>query len=209
MNFINSQYFLLLTLLFQLSSCSIFKSTRVSKNLDKEIQNVCLNSYGSGRIIVNKHKYVFSFDSALSLADQKWMMGLNFPVYGEEVFSFEWDENDSTTYNASFEQRILKDARGVDPEKLEVFLKKWSEFIYEVVQLQYSKKYDAKLDWQLSSKYLETLTKVDKNSSVKIRFQNKTTSGHFGRFDIVLQRNKHEENFKLEMIVRKCLEKPE
>ena len=190
-------------------SCSIFQTKRISSDLNKEIQNVCLDSYGAGRIIVNKHKYVFRFDTALSMKDHKWMMGLNFPIYGEEVFEFDWDNDGTLKYTASFEKRILQDKSGVDPEKLETFLKKWSEFINEVIQLQYTKNYKAKYDWKLTSKHLEATSKVDASNTVKIVFQNKTSKGHFGRFDIVLQSNKPEDTFKLEMIVRECLEKSE
>jgi hypothetical protein len=192
-----------------LTSCAAFQTKRVSSNLNKEIQNVCLDSYGAGRIIVNKHKYVFRFDTALSMKDHKWMMGLNFPIYGEEVFEFDWDSDGKLNYTATFEKRILQDKKGVDPEKLEIFLKKWSEFINEVIQLQYTKDYQSSYAWKLSSKSLEATSKVDAMSSVKIIFQNKTNQGHFGRFDIILQSNKEEEKFKLEMIVRECLEKTE
>jgi hypothetical protein len=205
MNFL----FLNILLFFLFTSCSVFKTKRISKDLNQEIQNVCLDSYGAGRIIVNKHKYVFRFDTALSMEDHKWMMGLNFPIYGEEVFEFEWDNDGALKYKASFEQRILQDKSGVDPEKLEIFLKKWSEFINEVIQLQYTKNYSAKYKWKLTSKFLQATSKINKSNTVKIVFQNKTSAGHFGRFDIMLHDDKHEDNFKLEMIVRKCLEKTE
>lgn len=196
-------------LLFLLSSCSLFKHKRISTDLNKEIQNVCLDSHGAGRILINNHKYVFKYDSALSLADHKWIMGLYFPVYGEEVFEFEWTDKGELDFKASFEQRIIQEKKGVDPVKLDLFLSKWSELIYDVIQLQYTKNYQSKYEWKLDSKFLSAHTKINDETEVEIIFKNKTSDGHFGRFDIILQSKKHEENFSLEMIVRKCLEKTE
>jgi hypothetical protein len=44
--------------------------------------------------------------------------------------------------------------------------------------------------------------------NIKLEFKNLTSDNYFGRYDIFMQ-SKEQESIKLELIVRKCLEKAE
>lgn len=189
------------------SSCSLFQTSELSQDLSSDIQRVCLDNSGRGRLIINNHKYVFSFESMLSEDEHKWIMGLNFPIYGEELLEVHWDENRKVDYKASFENRVLKDKKGVDPELLNLFLENWSKFVFEIINLKQGKNKNAQYKWTTSKDSLEVQTIIKNIGLAKITFQNLVEDNYFGRFDVVLQ-NKNEDNtYKVEMIVRKCLKK--
>jgi len=188
-----------------LTSCSLFNQKSLTQNLSKDIEKVCLDASGRGRLIINDHKYVFSFESLLSANEHKWIMGLNFPVYGEEVLEVSWDENQKVDFTASFENRVLKEKKGVDPELLNIFLENWSKLVYEIISLKNGNKTNESFSWSTNPRELVVETKIIDIGLAKIKFQNLTTSNYFGRFDVVLQNKNKENAYKVEMIVRKCL----
>lgn len=196
---------LLLLSLFILNSCALFKNSDLSNNVISEIGKVCLDTNGRGRLIIQNNKYVFSFDSILNHEEDKWIMGLNFPLYGEELFEIEWEKEKLIHYSASFEQRILREKKGINPELLSLFLKKWADFINEVIQVQKNKNYEKNFIWKIQSNELVAETKLKGAGNAKITFLNLINSKYFGRFDIVLQNEKSKDSLKMEMIVRKCL----
>lgn len=196
-----------LLLLFIISSCALFQSPKLSQDLQKDIQKVCLSSEGKGRIIVNSQKYVFSYESALRDEEQNWVMALNFPIYGEEYVEIDWKQ-EKMKHTVSFENKLLKDQRGLSPEKLELFLKSWGEFLHEIILLKQNKLEKSHYNWELGSKQLMASKNVG-DSKVKISFKNLVEEKHFGRYDIATHYQDSKNLFKIEVIVRKCLEKLE
>jgi hypothetical protein len=75
----------LLFLLLSLSSCSVFRSQNIQ---DKKIKD--LLSYlqgtgeGKGRLGINRHQYLFSFDAILK-ENNDWLLAANIPLHGEEI----------------------------------------------------------------------------------------------------------------------------
>lgn len=200
---------LLFLLLF--SSCSLFKGASLSKDISKDINKICLNASGKGRLIVNGEKYVYSFESALRSEEHKWVMAFNFPLYGEEFVQLEWKPNENTVqHHFSFEDKILKQQKGISPEKLELFFTTWARFLYEVIKIKEGNQENLEFDWSVDKKELRAQKYLkDINLTAKVTFKNLVPENYFGRYDIAFQRENDDAGFKIESIVRKCLEKPE
>lgn len=197
---------LVLLFIFTTSSCSLFKTNTLSKNLQKNIQNICLSSTGKGRLVVEKQKYVFSYESALKEDEHKWLMAFNFPLYGQEHVELDWSEPGKLKQYFSFEDKILKQQQGVSPENLEIFFATWSEFLLEVIQL---KNNNAKSNFEWTTTNKELIAQKDlklKGSKAVVSFKNLVNEKYFGRYDIVMQQENGEIPFKIEVVVRKCLE---
>ncbi len=194
--------------LFLVTSCSLLEQKKVTSNIDNEIPKICLSASGRGRLIVSGHKFLFKFRSALEQDTNEWFMSLVFPLYGEESFSIEWDAQKVISYNATFENKILQDKKKVDPEALNSFLEKWAELVWEITRFKNQQKFDPNFEWSTTSKKLSAFKKLSDKSSIKLEFKNLTAQGYFGRYDVFM-RSELEDAVKLELIVRKCLEKPE
>lgn len=200
-------YSLLIILFSFLTSCSLFHKNTLSTRLSEDIQNVCLNAEGKGRLVIDGQKYIFSFESAMNQVENKWQMGFSFPIYGEEFLEIDWDENNKMKYVFSFEDKILKEQRGVSPEKLELFIKTWADLLQEIIHLQSKIATQTNYKWITSDKELSAQTKLKEDQSlVTITFKNLVDNNYFGRYDIVMQHNNEMHPFSVEFIVRKCLE---
>tara|TARA_Y100000385_G_C12839843_1_gene528275 strand:+ start:66 stop:680 length:615 start_codon:yes stop_codon:yes gene_type:complete len=199
---------IVLLFLFTLSSCALFTTSNLSKNLKNNIQKICISSTGKGRLVVEKQKYVFSYESALKEVEHKWLMAFNFPLYGHEHVELDWSEPNKLKQYFSFEDRILKEQQGVSPESLELFFATWSEFLLEVIQLKNNKRDKLNFNWEAKSK--ELIAKKDlgqSGSKAIVSFKNLVSNNYFGRYDIVMQQGNGDIPFKIEVVVRKCLEK--
>lgn len=197
------KYFIIVSLLV-LSSCAIFQKSVLSENLSRDIKKVCLSSEGKGRIVINNQKYLFSYESALREEDKNWIMALNFPIYGEEYVQIDW-QNNILQHEASFESKMLKDQKGLSPEKLELFLKSWGQFLHEIILLKSNQEKSKNFNWDLGTKELKATSELQ-NNEVQIIFKNLVDDKYFGRYDITTQSQNAKSLFKIEVIVRKCLE---
>lgn len=212
MNFLHfkPRFINLFFLQFLFVSCSLFEQQTISSNPSVEASRICLSAEGRGRLLVSGHKFLFNFSSALERESSEWYMSLSFPLYGEETFLVSWDEKGLLNFDASFENKILKDKQRVDPEMLHLFLKKWAALIVEIDQLKKQKNVDksfnSEFNWTSSRRSLIAVSNLSKNESIRLEFKNLIDSNYFGRYDIFM-RSKGVEQVKLELIVRKCLEK--
>ena len=100
-------FFYILSLFF-FSSCALFEQQKIGADPASESTRVCLSAEGRGRLIISNHIFVFNFNSALESETSEWYMALSFPLYGEEVFLVSWDEEKLLSFEASFENKILK-----------------------------------------------------------------------------------------------------
>lgn len=204
--------FLAFSLLSVFSSCSLFEQKVVGSDLNKEIPKVCLSSEGQGRLMISDHKFVFKFFSGADADEQQWYMSLVFPLYGEETFVVDWRGGELQSFEASFEQKILKSRDKVDPEKLHAFLEKWARLIVEINKLKSSKESTqsngSDFSWSSSKKLLRATSIISEEDFLKLEFKNLTSGNYFGRYDVFMQ-SRDNKSIKLELIVRKCLEKPE
>ena len=192
-------------------SCSLFEVKKVSQNISTEIGRVCLSSEGAGRLMVGGHKLTFKFNSAVEHETQQWFMSMVFPLYGEETFIVEWDKSGLLNFEASFENKILQSKDKVDPEALHLFLEKWAKLIIEIARVQKSENREllsSDFNWSASQKLLKAQSTVKDHGEIILEFKNLTAKNYFGRYDLFMQ-SSLDKSIKLELIVRKCLEKAE
>ena len=196
----------LLFILF-FSSCSFIQTSQLSHNILKDVQKVCLSAEGRGRLILQDKKYTFSYESALRQEEKKWFMSFVFPIYGEEYVELEWTRDKKVQYQFSFEQKLLKEQKGLSPEELEIFFETWTKFLHEIIQLKNNRLEKMNFLWISSDKTLiaRQLLK-DYQANVQIEFKNLVSDSYFGRYDIIMQHSNSLEKFRIEVIVRKCLE---
>lgn len=197
--------------LFIFSSCSLFKTGHLDKEVSKDIKKVCLSAVGKGRLMVNGQKYVFSYESALRKNENSWVTAFNFPLYGEEFVQLEWRPDSKKFFHQfSFENKILKQQKGVSPEELETFFQIWAKFIYDVIQMKDGVNKGLSFKWSIEKRSLIATKRLENlDLDATISFKNILAAGYFGRYDIAMRRGDQEPTFKIESIVRKCLEKPE
>lgn len=194
------RYFLLLIIL---SSCSLFKNLSLNANVSSAIKRVCLNADGNGRLSVNGHKYLFSYETLYDQQELKWAMSLNFPLNGQKIIELKLDSNESEM-TQKIEEMILKDKKGVDPIKLEKFMKLWAIFVKELIFLKEEKLNlkESNFKWKLNKKRLVA------SKHLSIAYFNNYNGEHFGKMDFVLgAKSKLDKILKIELIVRKCLDK--
>ena len=197
---------LLLILFLTLNSCAIFEQRSLGSDFSGEVSKICLSAEGKGRLLIDGHKFVFKFYSALEEQDAKWYMSLLFPISGEETFVVDWDDKGLLSVDASFESKILSEKKGVDPEKLHLFLKKWGELIVEISKIRKNANYPSVFSWSTTKKELIAKSKISKKNVLRLEFKNLTLGNYFGRHDVFMH-SEYSEDIKLELIVRKCLEK--
>lgn len=192
-----------LTILFFISSCAIFRQQNVSKNVYKASQNVCLNADGSGRLEIYGHKYVFGAETLYDAEDARWAMGLNFPLYGQELIELQINDPNSEMIQ-NLEEKILREKAGVNPKNLKNIMLEWASFLKELIKIKSNdlKLSKTKFDWKVSKNNLYA-----KSKTLKVKFSNYNGS-YFGKmvlaFDAMSNSSKRS---KIELIVRKCLDK--
>lgn len=188
---------------------------KLSKNISKEIENVCFSAEGKGRLEIAGHKYVFDFESELEEENKKWLIALEFPLYGQEIIEIDWSNPKKAKLLGDLENKLLREKNGIDPKQLNRFMSHWAMFIHEVVLMKKNSKLinDAKYAWSIDSDKL--VAKWSKNT--KINDEQKFTGSFFNpkneffsRMTILLEsKSTQQNNFKLEMFVRNCFEKTE
>lgn len=185
-------------------SCSVFQFSRLSKNVIKESKKVCLNADGNGRLKIQGHKYVFSFETLLNVEESKWQMALSFPLHGEEYIELNLDEGHAQL-NQKLEDKILKERSGVNPELLHNFMSSWGVFLRELIYMQQNEREvsDAKFRWNVSKNKLSALSKQGKNN-ISSQFYNARDS-FFTRMDFLLRSEVEKRPMQIELVVRKCL----
>lgn len=199
---------LFLCLLF--SSCSLFRFQKVSEDIPKESQKICLNSSGKGRIEMEQGKYVFSYESALVEEEEKFIMVLNFPIYGEEKFEIYFTDGQLRENNSELEHRLIATGSGVDPLLVQSFISLWAKYFKELISLQRgvpSKK--ASFEWMVKEQTLMGISNLQNLQFIsKANVANKDFFEHL-TFQMKETKNKSSQSLKVELFVRECLEKLE
>lgn len=192
--------------LFIVVSCQTYQLTQSTEKLK---DGICLNATGKGRIIVKDQKQVFSFESFFNPAELTLDLDLTFPVYGTETVSVNYIGTESRyEIDSSFERRMLREQKELNPDLIDSFLNLWAEF-YEDLLVQ--KKLTPKdlgtiFSWDKGKD--ELLAQAQLNSySAKFKFLYLSESGFFERMDIETSGQNPGDKIKLELIVRKCLRK--
>ncbi|MEE2672136.1 MAG: hypothetical protein VYA54_10515 [Bdellovibrionota bacterium] len=188
-----------------LSSCSLFKTKKLSSELDQSLQNICLSSRGKGRLQVGNSKYVFSYESVLDKEQARWMLALNFPLRPQESFTLDWSENGKTKLETSLEDKILKENKGVSPASVETFIQGLGGMIQEIIAIRDQRIALAKRDFQWKKDRNELKT-INSAKNLKGEFKKLDPQGHFGLMQLSYLEAK-KSFYKLDLVVRKCFEK--
>ncbi len=61
-------------------------------SLKSLLKNVCLSSEGKGRFEIQNQTFHFDFESLHQVQEKKWLMGLDFPLVGEESLIIDWNQ---------------------------------------------------------------------------------------------------------------------
>jgi hypothetical protein len=81
-------HILSLIFLFTFSSCALFKSHNIKdKKIVSLLESVRVIGEGKGRLGIDNHQYLFSFDAILK-DKSTWILAANIPIHGEEVLIF-------------------------------------------------------------------------------------------------------------------------
>jgi len=191
------------------SGCSLFTPKKITENINKEVQRICFSSDGRGRISILDHTYSFSYESELNIEENQWMLGLEFPLYGEEIIAINWKDPEKPKILGKLEERILKEKDGIDPIQLEYFLNKWAQFIYEVVKLKEKKNnyQEHYFNWKVIDHKLVAESNDSQRAYLKGTFSIPNDE-FFTRMQFSMEAKSHQkEAYKLELLVRNCAEK--
>lgn len=196
------KFLALLFLLFTVFGCT---KKYLSSDFQHEINKVCLNLEGNGRMTVQGHKYVFSAESVWDQAKQKWSLGMGFALHGQEVIELDL-ARPNQGFLENFQQKLLKEKTGIDPKTLQLFMNRWAAFINEVITLKKGEQIEKPLfAWQLDKQKLVSTSKIDDENLVQATFTN-PDDRYFSRTDFLLMPQDAAKQIKIELIVRKCLD---
>ena len=176
-------------------------------NIQSEAKKICLNLDGNGRLNVQGHKYVFSAQTMLDEEEDKWMMGMSFPLHGQEVIELDLSSGPETEFTEKIQEKVLKEKAGINPQDLEFFMKRWAIFINEVIRIKKNEqKPSENFDWTMSKEMMLATSRYDGARTVQASFYNPTDK-FFSRMDFLLSPGQSGKEIKIELIVRKCLDK--
>jgi hypothetical protein len=98
-----------------LTSCSSLfeKKERLEfKSFSDGWNRICLSGDGKGRLKYGKNRYSFSYEMLLKKKLEKWLIGMNFPMHGEEVLSVSFSnifKTEEADVKGGFIDRIYSD----------------------------------------------------------------------------------------------------
>lgn len=194
-----------------LSGCSVFQTAKVGP-VDDAKKRICLDSEGKGRFIFEGQKHIFSYQSEFLEDEAVWRVLIDFPVYGRESIELEWDSAaKKVSYDASYEQALLKNTQGLNPALLDAATQVWINFFEDMLASKglISKDPGKQILWSSERKSLRGELFAN-GFPAEISFLNPVSGGHFGRFDFKInsqpKREQSGETFGMELIVRNCLE---
>ncbi len=192
-----------LIMTFFLTSCSLFKITKVSKDLSVSSQKICLSSSGKGRLKVKGSKYIFSYESGLQDHQNSWKLALDFPLRKTEVFEVDWSDVKNVKYTSTIEDKILRENRGVNPKSIEAFVTNVGSLLKEIlIQKSGKSEEQSQFEWQASG---NTLNVTLKNTKFNATFTNIVSGRYFGLMSLNYVDSTNE-GYSLDLIVRNCIE---
>ncbi len=193
----------LLCILILLSGCSLFKKGVVERDLSKSTQKICLSSHGKGRLMVKKNKYIFSYESALDTEHALWQLALNFPLRKTESFKLDWSQEGKVNFESTIEERILKENKNIDPKSLESFTSAVGYLLEEIIKIRTKSRETKRLfRWKVTKK---AILVQSRDKKINAEFKNLVANQYFGLMTIKYE-NASAQTYKLDLIVRKCLE---
>ena len=189
-----------LLIIFFLSSCSLFQTKQLSKDISVAAENICFNSEGKGRLTVKNKKYIFSYESFLEEEQAKWKLVLDFPLRPEESFELDWSQNNKMKFKSTIDTKILRENKNINPKELDYFVSSIGHFFKDIILLRNGNKADLKNKWHLKK---NSLFASSKSKRAKMKFSNLTSENYFGLMNVSYI-GKEKQTYKLDFIVRKC-----
>lgn len=202
-----------LVILFFLSSCSnlgtVFKTYTVSRDITESTKLICLSGEGKGRLSLKNRKYSFGFESGVNKEEEKWILGLNFPLRKMETFELDWSDGKKVKFKTSIEDKLLRENRNLNPKSLSKFTHGLGKLIEEVLLIRDVQsdvaKQKTKFIWESTDNYLMVSSK-DKKFTAK--FSDIILNKYFQDTEITYEDSKGY-SYKMELKVRNCFESDE
>jgi hypothetical protein len=191
---------LLISTFLILSSCSVFKANKLSRNIKSNIQKVCLSGSGKGRLTVQERTYVFGYDSLLEESLAKWTLALDFPMRNQELFKLDWSKGEKVSFKTSIEEKILKENKHVNPKHLDEYIQKLGQFLKEVIDSKSGISKSSQFKWKTTSK---SIVATDSKNMFTAEFKQLTSGNFFGLMTIRYQFERNQ-RFKMDFVVRNC-----
>jgi hypothetical protein len=191
---------LLLSTFLLLSSCSIFNAGKLSRDIENNIQKICLSGSGKGRLTVQNRTYVFGYDSLLEEDLAKWTLALDFPMRNQELFKLDWSKGNKTIFETSIEEKILKENKHVNPKHLDQYIQKLGLFLKEAIDAKAGKTKNSKFEWETAKK---SIIATDDKKLFTAEFKQLTSGNYFGLMAIRYQFERNQ-SFKMDFVVRNC-----
>ncbi|MBC98678.1 MAG: hypothetical protein CME63_13085 [Halobacteriovoraceae bacterium] len=116
------------------SSCSLFQK-KSDKSLVQSLQGICLTGSGKGRIEFEGGRHLFNYESLLKDREQRWALGLNLPIIGQEILELDIPRKLGEPYKVrgTFAKRLKLDIKSKrDRVLLGKFFQRLSEFTWVV-----------------------------------------------------------------------------
>lgn len=192
---------LLFSIILLLSSCSVFKTNKLSRDIKTNIQKICLSGQGKGRLTVQKKTYIYGYESLLEEDMAKWTLALDFPMRNQEIFKLDWSKGGKVDFHTSIEDIILRENKHVSPKHLDLYIQNLGLFLKEVIDAKkITKAHGQKFNWSATKK---SISATDEKNLFKADFTQLTAGNYFGLMTIRYQFEQHQ-RFKMEFVVRNC-----
>jgi hypothetical protein len=189
-----------------MTSCLQTCYQKLSNNPLVEAQKICMTADGSGRMNIGDESFQFSYESLLEQRENRFALAMNFPFIGEEFFEMTWQDDD-IKLNSELETRILQQSSKVEAESLHTFITLWSEFLKDIIELKQNKKKALFFDWKIKNNELVAKSSNDQRSVEGKFFY--ARDNVFTRMEFTHKDKKSEKTSSFELIVSKCLNKPD
>jgi hypothetical protein len=220
---------LLLIILMGLNSCaSINRWIYGDSNLKDFSKNICLNGQGTGKIAAGDDSYSFDFQSALK--KNKWLLGVQFLLRGEEVLIANFKDQDYYISGDFFENvktKLIKSSPW-EIEHFNIFSKELAFFIEELKNIKKDPNFYEKCEKKSGKYHCKYLLKnrakrvtiwhqdgsdvaysrsIGKDLILKASFKYPSRQG-FREISIRLYqvvRNRHQSRYSLQLFNKNCM----
>lgn len=181
-----------------LTSCSLFKTTKLDKDPNKVIKKVCLSSSGEGQIETGNLRYPFNFETGMD--GELWIASVSFPLQDEAVLEVDVKKN---RYRPEFEDQLLMSTKGVNPKLLRAILKSWSQTIRSIYL---NKTTGKKIDkFIVTNNSLQKKVKYRSGLTFKNTFKTLVDDTYFKYQFVEIADKKSQFSLKVTLYVRECL----
>ena len=189
--------------------CSATPPKQLTQDIVSEMQKVCLSGEGKGQLDVGGSKYSFSYESMWEREENRWSLGLDFPLQDQQILTLDLN-NKKSQLEGGLAEKILKENDDVDPKRLNVFLVKWSEFINSILAIQDTKDLNkSTVHWEIKKHLLISEVKLPEQNFMRIEFF-EPEEKFFRRMKVTMgPKGNQADEINLELYVRKCLFLPE